>query len=115
CAGSWLGGRGAVMVMENPRVRGACAELAPLGLGQGVPVFMLMPYRGDLGDVPTWAQTHAWAVGPIPQALRPSYRITRTESEVRDAIVRAPATMAGSKNHVAVVLGAELCSGEAYA
>jgi sulfopyruvate decarboxylase subunit alpha len=115
CAGSWLGGRGAVMLMENSGVRVACEELARFGLGQGVPVFMLMPYRGDLGDLPTWAQPHAWTMEPILQALRLSYRIVRTESELREAILRAPATLAGSKNHVAVVLGAELCSGEAYA
>ncbi len=49
CAGLWLGGRGAVMLMENSGVRVACEELARLSLGPGVPVFMLMPYRGDPG------------------------------------------------------------------
>ena len=44
-----------------------------------------------------------------------SYRIVRTEAELREAILAAPAMLAGSKNHVAVVLGIELCAGEAYA
>ena len=112
CAGSWLAGRGAVMLMENSGVRVACEELARLGLGQGVPVFMLMGFRGDLGDVPTWAQPHGWTMEPIFQALRLSYRIVRTEDDLRRAILTAPATLAGSKNHVAVVLGAELCKDE---
>jgi sulfopyruvate decarboxylase subunit alpha len=115
CAGIWLGGRGAVMLMENSGVRVACEELARLGLGQGVPVLMLMPYRGDLGDRFTWAQPHGWTMEPIFQALRLTYRIVRTEAELREAIVHAPATLAGSKNHVAIVLGAELCRGEAPA
>jgi sulfopyruvate decarboxylase subunit alpha len=115
CAGFWLGGRGAVMLMENSGVRVACEELARLGLGQGVPVLMLMPYRGDLGDRFTWAQPHAWTMEPIFQALRLTYRIVRTDAELREAIVWAPSTMAGSKNHVAIVLGAELCRGEAPA
>jgi sulfopyruvate decarboxylase subunit alpha len=109
CAGSWLGGRGAVMLMENSGIRVACEELARLGLGQGVPVFMLMPYRGDLGDLPTWAHPQAWTMEPLFHALRMTYRIVRAESELAEAIRRAPASMAGSKNHVAVVLGAELC------
>jgi sulfopyruvate decarboxylase subunit alpha len=113
CAGSWLAGRGAVMLMENSGVRVACEELARMGLGQGLPVFMLMGFRGDLGDVPTWAQSHGWTMEPIFQALRLSYRIVRTEDDLRRAILAAPATLAGSKNHVAVVLGAELCKDEA--
>jgi sulfopyruvate decarboxylase subunit alpha len=115
CAGSWLGGRGAVMLMENSGIRVACEELARLGLGQGIPAFMLMPYRGDLGDVPTWAQPHGWTMEPVMQALRMTYRIVRTEPELRQAILAAPTTLAGAKNHVAVVLGIELCAGEAYA
>jgi sulfopyruvate decarboxylase subunit alpha len=111
CAGSWLAGRGAVMLMENSGVRVACEELARLGLGQGVPVFLMMGYRGDLGDRPTWAQPHGWTMEPIFKALRMSYRIVRTEEDLRRAILAAPATLAGSKNHVAVVLGAELCRG----
>ena len=111
CAGSWLAGRGAVMLMENSGVRVACEELARLGLGQGVPVFLMMGYRGDLGDRPTWAQPHGWTMEPLFQALRMSYRIVRTEDDLRRAILAAPATLAGSKNHVAVVLGAELCQG----
>ena len=112
CGGAWLGGRGAVMVMENSGVREACEELARLGLGQGVPVFMLMPYRGDLGDEPYWAQPHGWTMRPVLEALRVSYRIIRRADEIRPVIRHTPATMRGSKNHVAVVLGAELCQAE---
>jgi sulfopyruvate decarboxylase subunit alpha len=112
CAGSWLGGRGAVMLMENSGLRVACEELARLGLGQGIPVLLLMPYRGDLGDLPTWAHPQAWTMEPLFQALRMTYRVVRTNSELNEAIRRAPASLAGSKNHVAVVLGAELCGRE---
>lgn len=109
CAGAWLGGRRAVMIMENSGIRMACEELARLGLGQGVPVLMLMSYRGDLGDVPTWAQASGWTLEPVAQALRISYRVLRNVDDIRRTVRRAPRTMAGSKNHVAVIYGAELC------
>lgn len=109
CAGMWLGGSRAVMVMENSGLRVACEELARLGLGQGIPVLMIMPYRGDLGDKPYWAQPHGWTMEPILRALRVTFRIVRSADSIRDTLRRAPQTMSSSKNHVAVILGAELC------
>lgn len=110
CAGAWLGGRRAVMIMENSGVRMACEELARLGLGQGIPVLMLLPFRGDLGDVPFWAQPHGWTMKPILDALRVRYRIVRRVEEIRDVLRRASRSTSSSRNHVAVILGAELCS-----
>jgi sulfopyruvate decarboxylase subunit alpha len=109
CAGVGLAGRGAAMIMENSGVRMACEELARLGLGQGVPVLMLLPYRGDLGDVPFWAQPHGWTMEPILDALRVRYRIVRRTDEIRDVLRRAVISTGSSRNHVAVVFGAELC------
>jgi sulfopyruvate decarboxylase subunit alpha len=109
CAGMWLGGGRAVMIMENSGLRVACEELARLGLGQGIPILMLMPYRGDLGDKPYWAQPHGWTMEPILQALRVTFRVVRSPESIRDTLRRAPHTMSSSKNHVAVIFGAELC------
>ena len=109
CAGAWLGGKRSVMLMENSGVRMACEELARLGLNNGVPVFMLMPYRGDIGDWPTWAPPHGWTMEPVLQALRVQYRIIRRLDEIRPAIVGAPRTQSAGRTHVAVIFGIELC------
>ncbi len=108
CAGAWLGGMRSVMLMENSGLRMACEELARLGLTQGIPVFMITSYRGDLGDKPQWAQSHAWTTEPVLQALRARYRIVRREDEVRAAVRGAPDTQRAGKQHVAVVFGIEL-------
>jgi sulfopyruvate decarboxylase subunit alpha len=113
CAGAWLGGTYAVMLMENSGVRMACEELARLGLGQGIPVFMLMPYRGDLGDGYSWAQAHGWTMAPVLDALRADYRILRDESEIPEAISGALKTMTASRNHVALIYGKALCAPDA--
>lgn len=112
CAGVWLGGKRAVMLMENSGVRVACEELARLGLGQGVPVFMIMPFRGDVGDGHAWAQPHAWTMAPVLDALRADYRVIRREDEIIPGIVASTKTMAASKNHVALIIGRELCDDE---
>ena len=113
CAGVWLGRKRAVMLMENSGVRVACEELARLGLGQGVPVFMIMPFRGDLGDGYAWAQPHGWTMMPVLDALRADYRVIRREDEIVPGILAAYSTMAASKNHVALIIGRELCADDA--
>lgn len=110
CAGMWLGGKRSVMLMENSGLRMACEELARLGLGQGIPVLMILSYRGDLGDKDSWAQPHGWTMLPILEALRVTHRILRTEADVRQAIPAAVDTMVASNQHVALILGRELCA-----
>ena len=109
CAGAWLGGVRSVMLMENSGLRMASEELARLGLTQGIPVFMLMSYRGDHGDKPQWAQSHAWTMEPMLRALRADYRVVRRTDEVRAAVRGGPDTQRAGKQHVAVVFGIELC------
>ena len=70
---------------------------------------MLMPYRGDIGDWPTWAPPHGWTMEPVLQALRVQYRIVRRFDEIRPAIVGAPRTQSSGRTHVAVIFGIELC------
>lgn len=110
CAGAWLGGKRSVMLMENSGVRMACEELARLGMNNGVPVFMIMPFRGDIGDVPTFAPPHAWTMEGVLQALRVRYRVIRRLDEIRPAIVGAPRTQMAGRTHVAIILGIELCA-----
>src|ERR1700675_484699 len=50
CGGVFLSGKRAALVMENSGLRAATEHLARLGLGAGIPVIMLMSYRGELGE-----------------------------------------------------------------
>jgi sulfopyruvate decarboxylase subunit alpha len=112
CAGAWLGGRKAVMVMENSGVRMACEELARLGLEQGIPTMLLMPFRGDLGDGVSWAQSMGITTQPILDALRIPYAVVRDDDAIADALIRADRTLRASLNHVAVLFGIELMADE---
>src|SRR6202163_1972673 len=79
CGGIWLSGKRAALVMENSGLRASIEPLARLGLGAGIPVIMLMSFRGELGENNWWAIPHGITMEPLLEALRVPYRIVREE------------------------------------
>src|SRR4051812_21236272 len=69
-AGAWAAGQRAVLVMENSGVRMAAEALARLGFTHGLPVTMLMGYRGDVGEGIYWGHNHGVTMEPMFRALR---------------------------------------------
>lgn len=108
CGGVFLSGKRAALVMENSGLRAAAEPLARMGLGAGIPVVMLMSYRGEAGENNWWAIPHGITMEPMLDALRIPYRVLREESEVEGAIVDAYASAYASYHHVAVALGGSL-------
>jgi sulfopyruvate decarboxylase subunit alpha len=109
CCGAWLGGMKAVMLMENTGVRMACDQLARLGMSVGLPCFMIIPYRGDVGDKPTYAVAHGKTMLPVLEALQIPYLIVRDEGQIRQGIRRCLTTLSATNYHVALIMGAEVC------
>jgi len=107
-AGVMLGGRGAVMLMENSGLRVAIETLSRLGHTHEIPVFMIMSYVGDIGERNWWGITHGLNMVSLLQAMHIPYIIVRKDDEIKDAIVRAKHHTAVSKYHVAVVLSGEV-------
>lgn len=105
CAGTWLGGKKSAILMENSGLRVACEPLARL---QGIPVLMLMSYRGDWGDAPWWAASMGATTEPLLAALRIPYRVVRREEEIVSSLARAVRSLNAYRNHVALLFGAEL-------
>jgi sulfopyruvate decarboxylase subunit alpha len=67
----------------------ATEYIARISLQSGIPVVLLMSYRGDLGDTEHWSIPHGIVVEPLLQALRIKYQIVRQPGELRAAIKRA--------------------------
>jgi sulfopyruvate decarboxylase subunit alpha len=105
CAGAWLGGKKAAILMENSGLRTACEPLARL---QGIPVLLLMSYRGDWGDSPWWAANTGATTEPILNALRIPFRVVREEDHIVPDIAGAVRTMNAHRNHAALLFGGEL-------
>ena len=64
CGGVFLSGKRAALVMENSGLRASVEPLARMGLGAGIPVVMLMSYRGELGENNWWAIPHGITMEP---------------------------------------------------
>jgi len=108
CGGVFLSGKRAVLVMENSGLRASAEPLARLGLGAGIPVVMLMSYRGELGENNWWAIPHGVTMEPLLDALRIPYRVVRAEDEIERALVDAFNWSYAAYYHSAVALGGEV-------
>src|ERR1700690_858661 len=86
CGGVFLSGKRAALVMENSGLRASIEPLARMGLGAGIPVIMLMSYRGDLGENNWWAVPHGMTMAPLLDAMRIPYRVVAREDEIERSI-----------------------------
>jgi sulfopyruvate decarboxylase subunit alpha len=109
CAGAWLGGRRPVAIFENSGLRVAAESLVRLSIGHGIPVLMIMPFRGDFGDKDWWAQPHTTTMLPVLEALNIPYKIVERIEDITPTIVGARETLHSSKNSVAVILSSRVC------
>jgi sulfopyruvate decarboxylase subunit alpha len=105
CGGVFLSGKRAVLVMENSGLRASIEPLARMGLGAGIPVVMLMSYRGELGENNWWAIPHGQTMEPLLTAMHIPYRVVSQEEQIERAIGEAYSWSYSSYYHSAVVLG----------
>lgn len=106
--GAWLGGRKPVAIFENSGLRVASETIARLGIGHGIPAFMIMPYRGSFGDKDWWAIPSGDTLEPMLDALKVQYEIVNREEDIIPAIKGAWEVLHVSKKHVAVIIGSRL-------
>jgi sulfopyruvate decarboxylase TPP-binding subunit len=107
-SGAWLGGRKPVTIFENSGLRVAAETLARLGIGHGIPAFMIMPYRGDFGDKDWWAIPSGDTLLPMLEALQVHYKVVEREEDIIPTIQGAWEVLHVSKKPVAVIIGGRL-------
>src|SRR6516165_10279106 len=86
CGGIWLSGKKSALVMENSGLRAAIEPLARMGMGAGIPVVMVMSYRGDLGENNWWAIPHGMTMEPLLKAMQIPYRVVTREADIERAV-----------------------------
>ncbi len=111
CGGVFLSGKRAALVMENSGLRASVEPLSRMGLGAGIPVVMLMSYRGELGENNWWAIPHGITMEPILTALRIPYRVVREEDEIEQSILDAYNWSYNAYYHSAIALGGSIVRG----
>jgi sulfopyruvate decarboxylase subunit alpha len=106
-AGAYFGGKRAVMIMENSGIRQAAEPIARLTFGHRIPLVMLMPHRGDLGEDVWWGHGHSETMVPMLDALRIRhwfvYKLDEIVPSIKKALVHADAGQVG----VALIFGGE--------
>lgn len=115
CAGAYLGGTRAVMMMENSGLRQACEPLTRLSWAHRLPMVLIMSYRGDLGERNWWGHNHAQTMEPLLEALRfPSWHVRQLD-EIRPTMRKAWDHADSSQWPVALVFGGECVQGAPHA
>jgi sulfopyruvate decarboxylase subunit alpha len=114
-AGCYLGGKKAVILMENSGLRQLCEPLARLMQTHQLPLVMVMSFRGDLGEYNYWGHSHAQAMQPLLDALRIPYRIVRRVDEIRPMLRKAWVHADSSQWPVALVFTDECVETPVYA
>ena len=108
CCGAWLGGKKTALIMENSGLRVAAEYIARISLGTGVPVVLLLSYRGDLGETEHWGIPHGIVAEPLLDTLRIPYHVVRHSEDLRSAIKRA-FRLSEAQLHPAAVLISGSC------
>jgi len=111
CAGAYLGGTRAVMIMENSGLRQACEPLTRLSWAHHIPMVLLMAHRGEFGERNWWGHNHAQTMEPILDALRFPYWHVRTLDQIRPAVRKAWDHADSSQWPVALVFGGDCVEG----
>jgi sulfopyruvate decarboxylase subunit alpha len=104
CGGIFLSGKRAALVMENSGLRASIEPLARMGMGAGIPVVMLMSYRGELGENNWWAIPHGMTMEPLLTAMRIPYRVVNREEDIARSITDAFEWAYSAYYHAGVVL-----------
>ena len=102
-SGVWTGGEKSVMLMEASGLRVASEALARL-MSFGIPVLIMVSYRGSIGDGNWWAINQGVVLEPLLQALRIPYTIVENNEAIDGVLQRSLKTLNASQQHVAVVM-----------
>ena len=103
-AGAYFGGKRAVMIMENSGLRQACEPIARLTFGHRIPLVMIMPHRGDLGEEVWWGHGHSETMVPLLEALRIRHWSVNALDDIVSSIKKAVAHADAGQVATALIL-----------
>ena len=102
CAGAYLAGKRAALIMQNAGFLNSCNALTTTSMQFQIPALLLIYYAGDIGD--RGFTTLGSVTEPVLQGMGIRYYILRRPEEI-DEILRGAQVLADdSKRPVAVLL-----------
>ena len=102
CAGAYLAGKRAAIIMQNAGFLNSCNALTTTSLQFQIPILMLIYYAGDIGD--RGFTTLGAVTEPVLHAMGFRTYVLRKREEIDDTLRGAQILAEDSKRPVAVLL-----------
>jgi sulfopyruvate decarboxylase subunit alpha len=102
CAGAYLAGKHAALIMQNAGFLNSCNALTTTSLQFQIPALLLIYYAGDIGD--RGFTTLGSVTEPVLQGMGIRYYILRRREEIDETLCGAQTLADDSKRPVAVLL-----------
>ncbi len=107
CAGAWLAGKRPALLIPTSGLLVASWPLTSLNLAWDLPLLLLIPFRGDIGDA-------FWLMGPYKDTTEPlldvlhiHHTVVSKISEITPAIIDAQGSTISWQRPVAVLMTGE--------
>src|ERR1044072_2661241 len=107
CAGAWLSGRRAALLVPTSGLLVAAWPLTSLCMAWGLPLLLLIPFRGDIGDAFWLMAPYKDTTAPLLKVLNAPYSVISKNEEISSAIVDAQGSTISWQRPVAVLLTGE--------
>jgi sulfopyruvate decarboxylase subunit alpha len=107
CAGAYLSGKRAALLVPTSGLLVAAWPLTSLCMAWGLPLLMLIPYRGDVGDAFWLMGPYKDTTEPLLKVLNAPYSVISKKEEISQAIVDAQGSTISWQRPVAVLLTGE--------
>lgn len=113
CAGAWLGGKKPALLITTDGIVASSFPLTTLNLAKNIPVLMVVPYRGSLGDGIWFVGPMALTTEPLLKDLQVAYTVVKKIDEVAPTIKGAQLSAEAWLRPTAVLLAGEVIFEEA--
>jgi sulfopyruvate decarboxylase subunit alpha len=107
CAGAWLSGKRPALLVPTSGLLVAAWPLTSLCMAWSLPLLLLIPYRGDIGDAFWLMGPYKDTTEPLLKVLNAPYSVIAKTAEVSKAIVDAQGSTISWQRPVAVLLTGE--------
>jgi len=107
CVGAWLSGKRPALLVPTSGLLVAAWPLTSLCMAWSLPLLLLIPYRGDIGDAFWLMGPYKDTTEPLLKVLNAPYSVISKNEEISSAIVDAQGSTISWQRPVAVLLTGE--------
>ena len=108
CAGAWLGGMKPALLIPTAGVMAGVFPLTALNMQKNIPVLMIVPYRGSLGDGFWFMGPYHFTTEPILRDLHVVYTVVSEVQQIVPAIKQAQLSAEAWLRPAAVLLWGDI-------